>query len=171
MFRRLAVVPGRDFDATIAAVVGEVPAAMSWDALDELVDLGLLLDGPAGRYRFHDLVRLFARTRLEAEESAAERAESTARVTSWLLRMATTAGRWFAPGDGRPVGADPDLVIMSSAEEAETWLRANVDNWLGALRSAAEGGQHSAAEECVESLRWFAERCPHAAPWRSVFAH
>lgn len=84
MFRRLAVVPGRDFDAALAGIVGEVPVEVAWDALDELVDLGLLLDGPAGRYRFHDLVRLFARTRLEEEESSAERAALTARVTSWL---------------------------------------------------------------------------------------
>jgi hypothetical protein len=84
VFRRLAVVPGRDFDAALAAVAGEVPAQVAWDALDELVDLGLLQDAAAGRYRFHDLVRLFARTRLEEEESSAERAALTARVTSWL---------------------------------------------------------------------------------------
>ncbi|HEX4094618.1 MAG TPA: helix-turn-helix domain-containing protein [Trebonia sp.] len=96
VFRRLAVVPGRDYDAALAAVVGEVPTTVAWDALDELVELGLLLDGPAGRYRFHDLVRLFARTRLEAEESPAERARLTARVTSWLA----AAGR-----DGRAVDA------------------------------------------------------------------
>jgi transcriptional regulator with XRE-family HTH domain len=84
VFRRLAVVPGRDYDAALAAVAGEVPAEVAWDALDELVDLGLLLDSAAGRYRFHDLVRLFARTRLE-EESPAKREALTARVTSWLL--------------------------------------------------------------------------------------
>jgi transcriptional regulator with XRE-family HTH domain len=144
VFRRLAVVPGRDFDAALAAVAGEVPVEIAWDALDVLVDLGLLLDSAAGRYRFHDLVRLFARTRLEEEESPAEREALTARVTSWLLRMATMAGRWFEPGYGRPGLPDPDLVVLSCAEEAENWLRANVDNWLGALRSAADRGQHSA---------------------------
>jgi transcriptional regulator with XRE-family HTH domain len=82
VFRRLAVVPDRDFGAALAAAVGEVPVEVAWDALDELVDLGLLLDSTAGRYRFHDLVRLFARTRLEEEESPAERAALTARVTS-----------------------------------------------------------------------------------------
>ena len=51
---------------------------VAWDALDELVDLGLLLDSTAGRYRFHDLVRLFARTRLEEEETPAEREALTA---------------------------------------------------------------------------------------------
>jgi predicted dinucleotide-binding enzyme/transcriptional regulator with XRE-family HTH domain len=88
VFRRLAVVPGRDYDAALAAVVAEVPVAVAWDALDELVDLGLLHDSAQGRYRFHDLVRLFARTRLEEEESPSERAALTARVTSWLLRTA-----------------------------------------------------------------------------------
>jgi transcriptional regulator with XRE-family HTH domain/predicted ATPase len=81
VFRRLALVPGPDFDADLAAVAGEVPAEVAWDALDELVDLGLLLDSAAGRYRFHDLVRLFARTRLEEEESPAEREAVAARVT------------------------------------------------------------------------------------------
>jgi tetratricopeptide (TPR) repeat protein len=168
VFRRLAVVPGRDYDAALAAVVGEVPAEVAWDALDELVDLGLLLDSAAGRYRFHDLVRLFARTRLE-EESPAEREALTARVTSWLLRMATMAGRWFEPGYGRPGRPDPDLVVLSSAEEAENWLRANVDNWLGALRSAADRGQHSAVVDCAESMHWFSDRWAHAAHWRLVF--
>ena len=87
VFRRLAVVPGADFDAALAAVVGEVSSEVAWDALDELVDLGLLLDSAGGRYRFHDLVRLFARTRLEEEESPAEREALTARVTSWLSRV------------------------------------------------------------------------------------
>lgn len=84
VFRRLAVVSGHDYHAALAAVVGEVPVEVAWDALDELVDLGLLLDGDAGRYRFHDLVRLFARTRLVEEESPAEREALAARVAAWL---------------------------------------------------------------------------------------
>ena len=84
MFRRLAVVPGRDFDATLAAVAGGMSAGDAWDALDGLVDLGLLQDSAAGRYRFHDLVRFFARARLQEEESQTEREALTERVTSWL---------------------------------------------------------------------------------------
>ena len=80
------MVPGRDFDAALAAVAGGMPAGDAWDALDELVDLGLLLDSGAGRYRFHDLVRFFARARLEYEEPPGERAAVTERVTSWLAR-------------------------------------------------------------------------------------
>jgi len=162
------VVPGRDFDAALAAVAGGMSAGDAWDALDELVDLGLLQDSAAGRYRFHDLVRLFARQRLD-EESLAEREALTGRVTSWLLRMATMAGRWFEPGFGRPAGPDPDLAVVSSAEDAELWLRVDVDNWLGALRSAAVSGQHSLVLDCAESMHWFSDRWPHASHWHEVF--
>ncbi|MFF0134738.1 hypothetical protein ACFYTG_55905 [Streptomyces mirabilis] len=114
MFRRLAVVPGQNFDASLAAVAGGVPIEDAWDDLDDLVDLGLLYDSCMGRYRFHDLVRLFARDRLHEEESLAEREALTGRVTSWLLRMATLAGRWFEPGYGRPDRPDPDLAVLAS---------------------------------------------------------
>ena len=165
VFRRLAVVPGRDFDAVLAAVAGGLPLGDAWEALDDLVDLGLLQDGAAGRYRFHDLVRHFARDRLQAEESD-DAAAATDRVTSWLLGMATAAGRWFEPGYGRP---DPDFPTLGSAEQAEAWLRANVENWLGALRSGTTAGRHRLVLDCAESMHWFSDRWTHASHWREVF--
>jgi hypothetical protein len=146
-----------------------MPAGEAWDALDELVDLSLLQDSAAGRYRFHDLVRFFARARLQ-EESLTEREALTGRVTSWLLRMATMAGRWFEPGLGRPARPDPDLAVMSSTEDAELWLRVNVDNWLGALRSAVASGQYSLVLDCAESMHWFCDRWAHASHWHEVFS-
>ncbi|MFF3838701.1 ATP-binding protein [Streptomyces sp. NPDC001930] len=168
VFRSLAVVPGRDFDAVLTAVAGGTPIADAWDALDELVDLGLLQDSTDGRYRFHDLVRLFARDRLLEEESEAG-AQATERVTSWLLRMATLSGRWFEPGYGRPDRSDPDLAVLSSEEEADGWLRVNVDNWLGAMRAAAGSGRHSLVLDCAESMHWFSDRWLHSPHWQEVF--
>ncbi|MGW6986806.1 ATP-binding protein [Streptomyces sp. NPDC054946] len=170
VFRNLAVVPGRDLDAAVTAVAGGMPVADAWDALDELVDLGLLQDGAAGRYRFHDLVRLFARDRLQEEETAAGHIALTERVTSWLLRMATMSGRWFEPGYGCPDRPDPDLAVLSSAAEADGWLRVNVDNWLGAMRVAASSGRHSLVLDCAESMHWFSDRWAHSPHWREVFA-
>ncbi|MFD6181927.1 NB-ARC domain-containing protein [Streptomyces goshikiensis] len=170
VFRNLAVVPGRDLDAALTAVAGGMPVADAWDALDELVDLGLLQDGAAGRYRYHDLVRLFARDRLQEEETAAGQRALTERVMSWLLRMATMSGRWFEPGYGRPDRPDPDLAVLSSAEEADGWLRVNVDNWLGAIRGAAGNGRHALVLECAESMHWFSDRWAHSPHWKEVFA-
>ncbi|MEV7321471.1 NB-ARC domain-containing protein [Streptomyces sp. NPDC093970] len=166
VFRRLAVLPGRDFGAELASVAGGLPLGDAWEALDDLVDLGLLQDAGAGRYRFHDLVRLFARDRLQAEEGDAAAAVRE-RVTVWLLRTATAAGRWFEPGYGRP---DPDVPALGSTEEAEDWLRADVENWLGALRSASAAGRHRPVLDCAESMHWFSDRWAHAPHWREVFS-
>jgi tetratricopeptide (TPR) repeat protein len=169
MFRRLAVVPGQDFDAALAAVAGGVPEGEAWEALDDLVDLGLLHDSAAGRYHFHDLVRLFARDRLHEEEAAPEYEALTGTVTSWLLRMATLSGRWFEPGYGRPDRPDPDLAVVTSSEEADRWLRVNVDNWLGAMRAAASSGRYSLVLDCAESMHWFSDRWAHSPHWQEVF--
>jgi tetratricopeptide (TPR) repeat protein len=169
VFRRLALVPGRDFDAALAAVLAGTSSEGAWDALDELVDLGLLQDSTSGRYRFHDLVRLFARDRLQEEDTSADRDAVTGRMASWLLRMATTAGRWFEPGYGHPDRPDADLADLSSIDEADHWLRVNVDNWLGALRYAASSGQHAVVLDCAESMHWFSDRWVHAPHWQEVF--
>lgn len=169
MFRRLAVVPGQNFDASLAAIAGGVPIEDAWDDLDDLVDLGLLYDSCMGRYRFHDLVRLFARDRLHEEESLAEREALTGRVTSWLLRMATLAGRWFEPGYGRPDRPDSDLAVLASPQEAEGWLRVNVDNWLTAMQAAAADGRHSLVLDCAESMHWFSDLWVHSPHWHEVF--
>jgi transcriptional regulator with XRE-family HTH domain/tetratricopeptide (TPR) repeat protein len=163
LFRRLALVPGRDFDATLTTVLGGTSIEGAWDALDELVDLGLLQDNTSGRYRFHDLVRLFARDRLREEEPAAERDALTVTMTEWLLRMATAAGRWFEPAYGLPAPGLP------SQEEADHWLRANADNWLGALRHAASIGRFTDVLDCAESMDWFSDQWMHAPHWCEVF--
>ncbi|UBU08318.1 helix-turn-helix domain-containing protein [Nonomuraea gerenzanensis] len=161
VFRRLALVPGRDFDAALAAVVGGTPIEGAWDALDELVDLGLLQDSAAGRYRFHDLVRLFARGRLREEESEAEREALTVTVMSWLLRTATVAGRCFE--------SDRPSPGFSSLDEADHWLRVNVDGWLSAMRHAAGAGRFAEVLDCAESMHWFSDRWMHASHWHEVF--
>jgi transcriptional regulator with XRE-family HTH domain/tetratricopeptide (TPR) repeat protein len=166
LFRRLALVPGHDFDAALAAVVAGTSTEDAWDDLDELVDLGLLQDSGSARHRFHDLVRLFARNRLDEEETEADRNALSATTTSWLLRMAADAGRWFEP-DGHP-DADADLAAFSSSVEADRWLRVEVDNWLGALRLAASS-LPALVLECADSMHWFSDRWMHGPHWKEVF--
>ncbi|MGW6449974.1 NB-ARC domain-containing protein [Lentzea sp. NPDC055074] len=68
LFRRLALVPGRD----VCAAVAERLAGTGEEALEELVCAGLLgVGGTPGRYLLHDLPRVFAAERLEIDEDAA----------------------------------------------------------------------------------------------------
>ncbi|BBH67938.1 hypothetical protein ACTI_46230 [Actinoplanes sp. OR16] len=73
LFRRLSPAPVADFDASLAASLDPADPESIEDALDELVELSLLQAHVDGRYRFHNLIRLFARERLIEEEPAAGR--------------------------------------------------------------------------------------------------
>ncbi|WP_245605737.1 NB-ARC domain-containing protein, partial [Promicromonospora kroppenstedtii] len=99
-FRRLALVPAVDFGVPVAAVLTGTDLDDAEAKLDELVELGLLQHEGADRYRFHDLIRLYASRRLHEEEPAGAREAAERRMTDWLLETATAAGRWFDGGDG-----------------------------------------------------------------------
>ncbi|MFE9694268.1 tetratricopeptide repeat protein [Micromonospora sp. NPDC005806] len=169
MFRRLAHVPGVDFAAPIAAVLAQVDLFDAEDQLDELVDLGLLQPAGFDRYRFHDLIRLFAADRLRGEEPAEARAGTERRMVDWLLETAIVAGRWFAPGFGAPPDDWQGLVSMATPEEAHSWLQVEADNWLAALQSAAATDQHQRVVDVAEATHWYADRMIHWAHWSEVY--
>jgi hypothetical protein len=57
----------------VAAAVTDRELSDTEAALEQLVDAALVEPLMPDRYRFHDLLRLYARERAEAEESAATR--------------------------------------------------------------------------------------------------
>ncbi|GAA2215834.1 hypothetical protein GCM10009850_113020 [Nonomuraea monospora] len=168
-FRWLALAAGPDFGAPLAAVLARLDLYDAEDALEELVELGLLSSPYAGRYRFHDLVRLFARARLSEEEPPAGRQEGLRRMNHWLLEVATVAGRWFEPGYGAPEAGWSSLVRLDSKEEAVGWLEAESAAWLAALKWAAAEGEHARVVEVAESMHWFSDRWTHWGHWQEVF--
>ncbi|MGW3808593.1 tetratricopeptide repeat protein [Micromonospora sp. NPDC005113] len=169
MFRRLAHVPGVDFAAPIAAVLAQVDLFDAEDQLEELVDLGALRPEGFDRYRFHDLIRLFAADRLHGEEPAEVRAGTERRMVDWLLETAIVAGRWFEPGFGAPPADWQGLVSMATPEEAQSWLQVEADNWLAALRSAAAADQHQRVVDVAEAMHWCSDRYVHWGHWSEVY--
>jgi hypothetical protein len=172
VYRRLSLVPGDDAGPALAAVLAECAPAEAEDTLEELADLGLLLPAADGRYRFHDLVRLFATERLENEDRRADRQAAADRMRGWLLDVALTAGRWFGSG-ATAAAADPDrrpvLAELGSAEGAAGWLRAEGENWLGALRLAAAASDHARVAEVAEALHRFSNHWVSWRHWDAVF--
>ncbi|MFI6035088.1 ATP-binding protein [Streptomyces sp. NPDC051315] len=168
LFRRLALVPGPDVGAAGAAVLTGQRVFDAEDTLEELVETGLLgADGD--RYRLHDLLRLFARARLEAEENARDAEEVRAALHRWLLETAVVAGRWFEPGHGAPPPTWQGTVDLSSADQARRWLQAEGANWLAALRAAATAGDHAGVVEVAEALHWFSDQWIFWGHWPEVF--
>ncbi|MFF8974505.1 ATP-binding protein [Streptomyces sp. NPDC014995] len=168
LFRRLALVPGPDVGAAGAAVLTGQRVFDAEDTLEELVETGLLgADGD--RYRPHDLLRLFARARLEAEESAPDAERVRAALHRWLLETAVVAGRWFEPGHGAPPPDWQGTVDLSSADQARRWLQAEGANWLAALRAAAAAGDHADVVAVAEALHWFSDQWIFWGHWPEVF--
>ncbi len=171
LFRRLAHVPGADFAAPLAAVLaGTDPDDVS-DRLDELVEVGLLRHEGADRYRFHDLIRLYATERLRAEEPPGARAATRIRMARRLVATAIVAGRWFEPGSGPAPAAGDALVRPANRAEAAAWLRAEAENWLGALRILDESGEDRPAGAVPETLLGHAVRAPAAANRPGALTH
>ncbi|MFG2724749.1 helix-turn-helix domain-containing protein [Streptomyces canus] len=172
LLRRLSLIPGHDTGPDLAAVLtGEDPLTTG-DALDVLVDRGLLEETAPGRYALHDLVRLFARERLDGEEPESVAREVQLRVADWLLRSASAAGRMFeAPGAPEPWAGQPATSVPESAAAAEEWLIAERSNWAGALPLMSAAGRHAEILHTSRTLYWFSDRWTQWPEWRTLFSY
>ncbi|TDD75662.1 hypothetical protein E1293_28205 [Actinomadura darangshiensis] len=93
LFRLLGLHPGTAFTPASAAALAGVPVADAEKALEVLLDEHLLASAPEDRYRFHPLLRAYARQVADAEEPPAERAAAEDRVARHLR----DTGRRAAP--------------------------------------------------------------------------
>ncbi|MET8772016.1 tetratricopeptide repeat protein [Streptomyces sp. NPDC004658] len=168
LFRRLSLVPGPDVGAACAARLTGQDVHDTEDTLEELVEAGLL-GSAEDRYRLHDLLCLYGRCRLTAEDSEADIERARRSMFRWLLETAVVAGRWYEPGHGAPPPSWCGTVDLSSADKAREWLQAESVNWLAALHAAAADGDHATVVEVAESLHWFSDQWMFWGHWPEVF--
>jgi len=160
MFRRLALVPGADFGPELAAVAAGTAETDTHCQIDELVDATLVQPAAApGRYQFHDLIRIFARERLESEEPVAERDRAADAVYDHLLRTATASGRLFDP--------DTEVQVGVRAQAAD-WLEREASNWLAAVSHASTAGRHRELVALAGAMHWFSD-ANQQYPWADIF--
>ncbi|WP_406115697.1 AfsR/SARP family transcriptional regulator [Kitasatospora purpeofusca] len=139
LFRLLAVSPAIDLSAPVAEVVGGQDTAESARLLRRLANSHLLTEHAAGRYRFHDLVRLFAAERGRDRES--ERSRDRARWYAWCLHQSAAAtGPLLAPRRSRvPLPPPPEglrTTAFDGAEEALRWYDGQRANLLATVGHA-----------------------------------
>jgi transcriptional regulator with XRE-family HTH domain/tetratricopeptide (TPR) repeat protein len=168
LFRLLALVDGPDVGAAGAAQLTGQYLFDAEDTLEELVETGLL-GTDQDRYRLHDLLCLYARSRLEAEEPGEKAEAARSELRRWLLETAVVAGRWYEPDHGAPPPTWQGTVDLSTSEHARQWLQAEGDNWLAALRAAAAAGDHATVVEVAAALHWFAGQWIFWGHWPEVF--
>lgn len=140
LYRGLALHPGREFGASVATTV--VDRGASHALLEELVDGNLVEPVGESRYRFHDLLRLHARSKANAEDEAEERARTVRRMVEWYLRGAMAADLVVTPHRRRLpyefLTASEDLPELPDRESALAWLEEERANLITCGRVAAE---------------------------------
>jgi transcriptional regulator with XRE-family HTH domain len=152
-FRLLGWHPGPAITPVVITAIADVPPTQGRRLLRELVDHNLLeqlsLSGVPGgpRYRMHDLVRLYARERADAEESPTERAAAIDRLADCYLAITYEADRLLRPyvpcitySVDKGIASGP-MLAFADAAQARSWLTVERFNLLGCIRGMSSTRQ------------------------------
>ncbi|WBB66096.1 AfsR/SARP family transcriptional regulator [Micromonospora sp. WMMD812] len=145
MFRLLGLYPAAQFDTRAAAALADVPLPGAEHLLDELVDAHLVDEPDPGRFRFHDLVRDYARQLVAEPGLAAERSAAVERMLNVHLHLVTATARQVnrsASPAPLPLPAllRPDLVEAGAPPSIE-WLDGNRASLTAMIRFAEQAGR------------------------------
>ncbi|MER6942625.1 NB-ARC domain-containing protein [Nonomuraea sp. NPDC000554] len=146
-FRLLALMDGPDLSVAAAAAVLDVSQAEAEDLCESLVDLSLLQSRGLARYRYHDLVRLYARGLAERVDSAQERTAASDRLLDHYLAGIRGVCRVSLPGFVHQAGHQAPELTFADAPAARDWVRAEQANVSAAIEQAGRSGTRALAEE------------------------
>ncbi|HEY0534285.1 MAG TPA: BTAD domain-containing putative transcriptional regulator [Actinoplanes sp.] len=140
LFRRLGLHPAGDF-AAAAALSLAGPDARAAD-LDTLLDVHLVQTTGPGRYRMHDLVRLYAAECVVADETPDQRADALRALLTWYLYATAVAARMAGPLRTHVELPAAGFAVpeFGSHDEALAWMETERANLVAAVRLAASAG-------------------------------
>ncbi|MFI8106004.1 AfsR/SARP family transcriptional regulator [Streptomyces sp. NPDC086023] len=160
-FRLLGLADGPDISLAAAAAVLDLAEHDAEDLLEALVDCSLLESAAPGRYRFHDLVRLYARACAERDEQPpSERTAAMSRLLDFYLATAAGVYALERPGDRLvehlSATAYPGLVFPDG-RSAVDWLYSEAACLLACVHQNASGGALGRAVDLLWAAKDLAE--------------
>jgi len=156
-FRLLALHPGGDLDAPAAAALAGTDLATAQAHLAHLAANHLLLQPVGGRYRFHDLIRVYATNRAYDEDPARSRRAALTRLLAYYEYAAAAAMDLYSPHDTaqRPRVPEPGTPAPrpADAESAIAWLETERANLVATAGAARHGWPARIGE--LSDLLWY----------------
>ncbi|GEC06576.1 regulatory protein AfsR [Streptomyces spinoverrucosus] len=141
-FRLLGLADGPDTSLAGAAAVLDLAVEDAEDLLESLVDTSLLESAAPGRYRFHDLVRLYARACAERDEHPpGERDAAMSRLLDFYLATAAGVYAIERPGDrlvDHLAATDRPGLAFPDRASARDWLYTEANCLLAFARQSAD---------------------------------
>ncbi|MFC4857049.1 AfsR/SARP family transcriptional regulator [Actinophytocola glycyrrhizae] len=179
LFRRFALIGTPDFPGWSAAALLDIDPFDAFEIVETLVDAQLLdtvqYPGERLRYRFHDLIRVYATEQLRAAESEDERTEAVARLLGAWLGRAEHAHRKEYGGDYTILhGTFPRWPGGPELEEAEEmgdhmeWLELERRSLVSAVHLATEYGMSEAAWDLALTGVTLFQVKSHFDDWRET---
>lgn len=134
VFRLLPVNPGPDVSTAAAAALADLPMDEVRRLMRQLVRAHLVekAAGAPGRWRMHDLLRLYARQLTDARAEADEQERARDRLLGYYLETARAADAHLRP-PGTPVPA-----VFASRDEALAWLDTQRPSLVGAVSAGRD---------------------------------
>lgn len=140
-FRLLGLADGPDVSLAAAAALLDLEPHVAEDILESLVDTSLVESAAPGRYRYHDLVRLYARACAERDEHPPqERERALSRLTDFYLATAAGVYALERPGDRLVDHLEPTErtgLAFSDRHAARDWLYTEAATILACARQSA----------------------------------
>ncbi|CAM3738942.1 BTAD domain-containing putative transcriptional regulator [Kibdelosporangium persicum] len=164
LFGRLGLVPGPDFTAAVAAVLTGLPVPDTETGLDRLEAAHLVRRHAPGRYRLHDLLRLYAIARATDKD--------VHRLLAYYLHNADAAARRLYPHKIRlPLPAPPPGLVVTEFPDTGTasrWLDSELPNVIAAIHFCAREGHHQTLCLLADTLRGYFYGRGFVSEWLAV---
>jgi DNA-binding SARP family transcriptional activator/predicted negative regulator of RcsB-dependent stress response len=183
LFRLLGVLVAPSFAAWVAASLLDVALAEAEGLLERLVDAQLVEaagQDQAGqlRYRLHDLLRVFARERLQEEEPTSARQASLERVLDTYLTLAERADAVLVPSGLARYGLGPagdrhaDHPAAATVEhDPPGWFEAERASLVAAVQQACDAGLWELCWRLADTLAsFFFQAHAHWDDWQQAHA-
>jgi tetratricopeptide (TPR) repeat protein len=139
LFRLLSAGPGPDVSTEAAAELAGWAGDRARSVLGRLMRAHLVEPaGGRGRWRMHDLLRLYGRQVPEADPG--EREQAADRLLAWYLQHAKAADQHLRALAGMPVPAE-----FTGRDDALAWLDAERPNLIATVTMAASTGRNQEA--------------------------
>ncbi|MCT2594431.1 tetratricopeptide repeat protein, partial [Streptomyces sp. N2-109] len=160
-FRLLGLADGPDISLHAAASMLDRTPDETEDLLESLVDTSLLESAAPGRYRFHDLLRLFARACAERDEQPpSERDAALSRLLDFYLATAARVYALDQPGERLVEHLEkthsPGLPLDNQSAAAN-WLSAESACFLACARQLASSDTLRRAVDLLMATSGLAE--------------
>ncbi|MFJ2925743.1 tetratricopeptide repeat protein [Streptomyces massasporeus] len=151
LFRQFALNPGPDTSTDAAAALWGQPRARTRNGLAALARAGLLAEQPvgSGRWRMHDLLRVYA-TRLVENDSAKWRSAAFTRLLKHCRNLVQAANAHLHTFDDGPLPDD-----FRDRAHAVQWLEDERANLMALIARAAATGHPRAVLDLQEKMRPF----------------